>query len=205
MNLDLHVHTRRYSGCSVISPEQLLQRARETKLDGVMFSEHNRFWPVDEIEHYRKQYPDLKIFNGAEIDVPSLHHVLTIVPEPANGHSLFRPASARTFLSDLENMGGVGIAAHPFRYYQDYDQRNQNFSLHGVEIASSNMCSTKELEKARQLTHQWGAEPTVNSDAHSLQPLGKFFNQFDREPADEEELIELIRKGAFSAREPELL
>lgn len=193
MNLDLHVHTRRFSACSLVTPEQILDRVKESVLDGVVFTEHDRFWPRDELDRYRARYPEVTIFNGAEITVPSLHHVLTIVPEPEP--DLLDPDTPRDFLKKVERNGGIAIAAHPFRIYTDYHLRNRETSLHGVEIASSNMASAWEETQSRELARTWSASKLMNSDAHSLVPLGMFYNRFDQVIETEKELIEAIRAG----------
>jgi predicted metal-dependent phosphoesterase TrpH len=50
---DIHVHTRKYSGCSFIDPEDLIQQAVEAKLDGLAITEHGMRWPDDEFASLR--------------------------------------------------------------------------------------------------------------------------------------------------------
>ena len=40
MDIDLHIHTNRYSGCSNIDPAKLLKKARAVGLDGIALTEH---------------------------------------------------------------------------------------------------------------------------------------------------------------------
>ena len=54
MELDLHIHTNLYSGCSNINPEKLIKRAIEAGLDGIALTEHSIRWPDDKIEQLKK-------------------------------------------------------------------------------------------------------------------------------------------------------
>ena len=45
MKFDLHMHTRRYSPDSVIDPFDLVRRAQEIGLDGIVITEHDCLWP----------------------------------------------------------------------------------------------------------------------------------------------------------------
>ena len=47
MEMDLHIHTNRYSGCSNLPPSGLLRKAREAGLDGIALTEHGIRWSDD--------------------------------------------------------------------------------------------------------------------------------------------------------------
>src|SRR5437764_415885 len=67
MKFDLHMHTRRYSPDSEIDPFDLVRRAREVGLDGIVITEHDRLWPEDELEELRKAAPGLVVIGGVEV------------------------------------------------------------------------------------------------------------------------------------------
>lgn len=190
-SIDCHVHTSRFSMCSTVTPEQLVEEAIDSGLDGLVLTEHNSFWPDDDLQYLREQYPEITLLNGAEVDVPSLHHVLTILPEP--DRAVVDPASPEDFIQDVHDRGGMAIAAHPFRFYHDYDERNREYPLDGVEIASRNMHDSESLHRARQLAESWGAKMVSNSDAHSLDPIGRFYTTLSDPVTDETELIDSLR------------
>ena len=52
MFIDIHLHTYRYSPCSWMSPEELIFRAEEVGLDGIVITEHNKVWRKDEIKDF---------------------------------------------------------------------------------------------------------------------------------------------------------
>src|SRR2546423_15273689 len=64
VKFDLHMHTRRYSPDSEIDPFDLVRRAREVGLDGIVITEHDRLWPEDELEELRKAASGLVVLGG---------------------------------------------------------------------------------------------------------------------------------------------
>src|SRR4029453_17761332 len=70
MSFDLHMHTRRYSPDSEIDPFELVRRAKEIGLDGIVITEHDRLWPEDELEELRAAAPGLVVLGGGGGDRP---------------------------------------------------------------------------------------------------------------------------------------
>jgi len=48
--VDIHVHTRRFSPCSTVDPEQLIDQAVRAGLDGVVVTEHGCQWDQAELD-----------------------------------------------------------------------------------------------------------------------------------------------------------
>src|SRR2546421_8454770 len=67
MKFDLHMHTRRYSPDSEIEPFDLVRRAREIGLDGIVITEHDRLWPEAELDELRAAAPGLVVLGGVEV------------------------------------------------------------------------------------------------------------------------------------------
>ena len=70
---DIHVHTRRYSDCSFIGPEDLIAQALEMRLDGIAITEHGMRWPDKEFDKLRKLADPhgIVLINGQEISTQS--------------------------------------------------------------------------------------------------------------------------------------
>ncbi|MFB6355696.1 MAG: PHP domain-containing protein [bacterium] len=198
MNIDLHVHTNRYSRCSTSPPESILHQAVERGLDAVVFTDHNAFWPEDELEEFRDAVPEIKLFNGAEIDVPSLHHVLTVCESPAP--QLIGKDSPESFKRALKEIGGFAISAHPFRFFRDYDNRNREHPLPGVEIMSGHMSNERDIRKSEQLADFWNSRQFASSDAHSVEEIGCFYTELDASPTNQGELIEALETAGVHPR-----
>lgn len=193
MKIDFHTHTRRYSSCSSLTVDELLEAERAAGIEGVVLTDHEQFWPPEEFEGLRRRTEDLVLFNGAEFSVGSLHHVLTILPEPPGSlRDLREPVR---FIDRVQRRGGYVIAAHPFRFYPDYDERNQRYSLDGVEVASRGMTRPEEERQARELAEEWDADCFATSDAHSPSPIGSFYTHVEGTPETNGELIEVLRNA----------
>ena len=48
MRIDLHNHTTVHSPCSTMSPDRMMEAAKETGLDGICITEHNKIWTPEE-------------------------------------------------------------------------------------------------------------------------------------------------------------
>ena len=67
MIIDLHVHTRPYSDDSDLDPQELLQQAKRSGLDGICLTEHDFFWKEEDIAQLSHEH-DFLIFAGVEIN-----------------------------------------------------------------------------------------------------------------------------------------
>ena len=67
---DIHIHTRKYSGCSFINPEDIIGQAMEAKLGGLAITEHGMRWPDEEFAALQKLalLHGLVLINGQEIN-----------------------------------------------------------------------------------------------------------------------------------------
>ena len=69
MIFDLHIHTRKYSDCSFINPEELILQAAAARLDGLALTEHGMRWPDKEFDGLQKLADScgILLINGQEI------------------------------------------------------------------------------------------------------------------------------------------
>ncbi|PKN05982.1 MAG: hypothetical protein CVU72_06800, partial [Deltaproteobacteria bacterium HGW-Deltaproteobacteria-7] len=67
---DIHIHTRRYSGCSFIDYEEIIEQAAAARLDGIAVTEHGMRWPDEEFGGLRKIAAGrgIVLINGQEIN-----------------------------------------------------------------------------------------------------------------------------------------
>ncbi|WP_020473925.1 PHP-associated domain-containing protein [Zavarzinella formosa] len=171
MKFDLHMHTRRYSPDSIIDPEQLIRQAKAVGLDGIVITEHDRLWPEHELEELRQMQPDLVILGGVEVSARGGDVLCYGVTDLTN---LRRGVSWRDLVAEVHRQGGVAVAAHPYRWGQDFDAllKEQNVTLDGVEVMSNNM--DKALRRATaKFTEKHPEYATLgNSDAHEIDVVG---------------------------------
>lgn len=193
---DHHVHTDRYSPDSVIAPRELVDRARDAGLDGVVITEHDVQWPADELRELAEYGRRLgvRVFSGAEVSAREGHFLVYGLPnlkEVAPGVTLAE------LLAVVKRFDAAVVAAHPFRWDQDF---NAIVAEHGpafdaLELVSNNVTPETRGRTARVLeVHPMGA--TGSSDGHEPEIVGCYFTEF---PNPIESLADFV--AALRARE----
>ena len=163
MRIDLHVHTSRYSSCGHATPEEMAQAALDHGLDGIVLTEHNVTWPLDELSELRAAFPALTILSGIELTSDRGDDYLVLgLPR----QDWFAPRlTAEEIVQRSQRLGGVVILAHPYRYRDDVPETLFTCPVDGVEVASCNMHGGAS-QGAVRLVQALGAFPVWNSDAH---------------------------------------
>jgi hypothetical protein len=175
MRIDLHVHTSRYSSCGHATPEEMAQAALDHGLDGIVLTEHNVTWPLDELAELRAAFPALTILSGIELTSDRGDDYL--VPR----------LPAEEIVQRSQRLGGVVILAHPYRYRDDVPEILFTCPVDGIEVASCNMHGGAS-QGAVRLVQALGAFPVWNSDAHHTRYVGLYANVLPGRIADEVQL-----------------
>src|SRR5438132_145231 len=82
MKFDLHMHTTRHSNDSDMDPWDMVRRARELKLDGVVITEHDWLWTEPELEELRISAYGLIILAGIEVSAGEGHFLVYGIHDP---------------------------------------------------------------------------------------------------------------------------
>ena len=194
MLIDMHLHTYRYSSCSFLSPVDLIFRAEELKLSGVVITEHNRVWSVEEVQELKKiTNTDLVVLRAQEVSSVDGHMLVY------GCHEKLDHAGLEDIVEKVHKCGGIVLPSHPFRY-GDYDgfsieQLRSEFSTYdGIEVLNGNQ-STEQNNDGLAAWEKLGIAGIGGSDAHSLDMVGKFLTEFEDGIADENDLISEIKAG----------
>lgn len=195
--IDLHIHTKRYSACSVLDPERLIARAIEVGLDGLVLTEHHHQWTEDELAKLREsaQDPGFILLAGFEytstmgdilvygLEAP---HVADLTPnmEPGQAVELFN------------SKGAVCIAAHPTRAGISFDERLLSLPLVAIEACSVNL-QPHEQSLAFNLAKNINMRTISASDAHRLQDVGRYATEFSVRVRSMTNLIAALQNGKF--------
>jgi predicted metal-dependent phosphoesterase TrpH len=191
MKFDLHLHTSRYSPDSQIEPFDLVRRAREIGLDGVVITEHDRLWPEEELEQLRQAAPGLVVLGGVEISGRNGDMLCYGVTDLSGlGHGTPWGHLSRAVV----RQGGAAVAAHPYRWGQDFDGlvRDQRPQLAGLEMMSNNMDPDLRRRAAAFLERNPGFATLGNSDAHELDVVGHCYTEFDADIRTAADLVAAI-------------
>jgi len=192
VKFDLHMHTRRYSSDSIIDPEQLVRQARAVGLDGIVITEHDRLWPEHELDELRRLQPDLVILGGVEISARGGDVLCYGVTDISKLH---RGVAWRTLVAEVHRQGGVAVAAHPYRWGQDFDAllKEEEVTLDGVEMMSNNMDPSIRRSTAIFAENHPEYARLGNSDAHEIAVVGFCRTEFSVPIKTMADLIQAIK------------
>jgi predicted metal-dependent phosphoesterase TrpH len=219
--LDLHVHTTRHSGDSRLAPEIVVDQAVKVGLQGVCFAEHEEAWGVREFEDFVADHGSHGLLLVRAREVPTeMGHVIAIgLDEYPTGN-----VAARELRRMLDEAGGIGILAHPFRYVftpvppvppQLYEggrplpkslEEAAGHPIFGlvdaVEVYNTHT-RDDENQLALEVAQYLGMKMVGGTDAHGPEDLGSGVTVFEDGLASQDDLIEVIRAGyCYPAKGP---
>ena len=180
MEMDLHIHTNRYSGCSNINPVDALVKAEEVGLDAIALTEHGIRWSDESVEELIKKsgVKNLIVFPGQEVACYSKtgafqgEFLVYGYPE-----SLGSNKSIEKLIPIVHELNGVIIAAHPFKKddtgtgFYGSGHAVADYDIDGIEVQHPSYD-----DNARTLATQLVMKKKVAgigcSDAHDVRSIG---------------------------------
>lgn len=198
--IDLHVHTRRFSPCAEsLDPLLLPQVMSRRGLHGVVITEHDHLWPPLEIAELNRSCVGKRIYAGVEISSRHGHFLVIGLDHLDN---LPPGVSAHRIVREAKSQGAAVIWAHPLLKYSQIRNPIKLYNTPGgidaIEVASTVTFGT-QTDELRDHAGQKGIAMVGGSDAHSLAQVGQAFTLFAHMPADEKELAAAIRSGRCKA------
>lgn len=207
MLIDLHSHTWPRSHDSVLSPDDLVVRAKNAGLDAIAFTEHDTVWTLKDIEELRAKH-NFIILAGVEISTDDGHILAFGIDK-----YVFGMHRSKELASYVERANGAMVAAHPYRRQMPWFSKKEEEYVAALEKASRNpsyeYCvgleeqngrgSEKENEFSRRLCEMMNLPGTGGTDSHAIGDIGKSATYFEANIRDERELIAELRAGRFAA------
>ena len=205
MLIDLHAHTHPLSHDSLLSPDELIDAAKETRLDAVCLTEHDFFWEPETAADLSKRHSFL-VIPGIEVNTEDGHIIV---------FGLDRFVYGMHRLSELAQMaeaaGAVMIAAHPYRRQLPFELRHEGDWTHALERAVANPAyshvtaietqngrgTDRENAFSAQIAGRLNLPATAASDAHERKDIGRCATEFDRKITNLEDLITELKEGRF--------
>lgn len=204
---DIHIHTRLFSDCSFIVPEELIERAAAVGLDGIALTEHGMRWPEEKfaaLEDLARRL-HLVLINGQEIYTSGNGKMEGEFLVFGVSRSLTETYSARELVETVHSEKGILIAAHPYklsrngrsRYYGAGD-RVYNLRVDAVELYHPDH-DERAVAKVRAAMAKTGYPGTGGSDAHKIFEVGGYVTRFENIVNNEEDFMREIRLGRIRA------
>lgn len=207
MLIDLHAHTWPRSHDSVLSPDDLVQRAKNAGLDAVVFTEHDTLWDDKSVKALCEKH-NFPVMAGVEISTDD-GHMLTFGIDKY----VFGMHRADQLAAHVDNADGVMVAAHPYRRQMPWYVRNDEEYEQALQRAAGNpayqyCCALEELNGrgsdkenafSKRLVDRMGMAGTAGTDSHAIQDIGKCATYFERDIHDVRDLIRELKAGRFYA------
>lgn len=188
MLFDLHVHTT-LSACSQLDIKDILQLARGRGLDGVCITDHDTM----DIRHQLTegiQPNGLVVVFGMEYST-SLGDFLVFAPT----HKIPPRLSAERLLSTVEDMGGVAVAAHPFRSGRSVSEKLIKLGLCTAVESINGRNTPQENMAVEQWIERYDLFQCGGSDAHTIPELGTYATRFLVPVSTRTDLIQALKHG----------
>ncbi len=191
MKIDHHVHTSIHSPDSVITPEALIESARDAGLDGVVITEHDYQWDAEELFEIQQRARDLLILSGAEISTREGHFLVYGLPDLADTPP---GISIRELIRVVRDHDAAIVAAHPFRWDQDFRSIIEEFgpAFDALELVSNNI-TTRTRRETEALLDEYPMGRTGSSDGHASDVVGCYYTRFDRTIRSVRDLIAALK------------
>lgn len=203
MLVDLHVHTLFSINCE-LQPRELIQRALETGLDGICFTETDTAEGLEAIYQLGEE-EDFPVFAGAEITTQR-GHLLTFLPRPEQLKELIRqlapPNDMLETIAAINDYGGVAIVAHPYARSMERPLGDFIFSLnniHAIEVLNSRLRQQENalaLEAAQSMKIPGCGGSDVRDDPREM---GQAATLFRTAIQSEQDIVDAIKRGEIWA------
>ena len=192
MLLDLHNHTR-YSPDSRVDPAALVGVARKTRLAGVAITDHNSVGGIEIAEAAAD--PDFLVIPAIEVSTRSGHvlgyGIREVIP---------RDLSVSETAERIVALGGVPVAAHPFRFWSGLGPT----AVLEARFPAYETCNGRTLRRgnirARALARERKLGETGGSDSHFLDEVAKAVTVVDAGALRLDDVLQLLSQGRTSAQ-----
>ena len=201
MKIDLHVHTRDRSPCGRATEEEQIRAAVAAGLDAIYFTDHYHFCPSTHLAELNQRYAPFCIFNGIEVTADGEDFLVL---------GQFDPALERVdwdypaLYHCVRGSGGFLILAHPYRYHTAITADIEQYPPDAIELHSYNTPPSAEAE-IRAIAASLGLRLLSNTDAHSSERLGNYYNILPDGVCDEAAVLASLRAGQIELFQSDLV
>lgn len=202
------MHTKVESSDSIIDPDEMILEAKRKGLDGICITEHGvkkSSLALTLAEKY-----NFLVLSGFEAST-ELGDILVFGVDSIP-REVYRAEEIRSL---VEKVGGIIIAAHPFR--SDFNRaqmlsqkpvlnleeacRRKIFRLVDAMEVANGWTVAEDVRFCQQVSQNLGLKGTGGSDAHLLSQIGCCVTVFGDAVKDEESFIGELKRGKFLAED----
>ncbi len=190
---ELHCHTSEYSACSHVNAVELITRAYNLGLQGIVITDHHYQWNDQDLVDIKKEAGLPEIFNvlaGQEFKTSNYGDVLVYGVK----NTIQKQKMTLEELREKHPDAAI-IWAHPYRHDKiPKREKLLNPLLDGIEIFSSNYTVT-EASRALKDWHELKYTAIAGTDTHALSYTGTYPTIFDHPFSTIEGLVKELKAG----------
>ena len=196
LNVDLHVHTQERSPCARASEEEQIRAAIAAGLDAIFITDHHRFVPLERLDSLNRIFAPFRIFGGIEVTSQGEDFIILGLRDLQLESSSWPYPDLHAF---VRAHGGFMALAHPFRYREQINVNLEQFPPDAIEVHSPNTPIAAEA-RIRDLANRLQVPVLCNSDAHSPERLGQYYNTLNHPVFNEQELLTALKADQFTCQ-----
>ena len=206
MLIDLHTHSYPKSDDSFLSVDELIEGSKAAGLDGICLTEHDAFWPDDQVHELSRRHGFL-VLPGSEINTDAGHVLAFGLRSYEFG--MHKPEFLR---ASADRAGGILVAAHPYRRrFLEDPGRDPEARAEMLRRAAADpffgLCEAVEALNGRgsPVQNLYSVDlsaclemPSVGgSDAHRTGQIGTAATEFHGRVECLDDLLRLLRSGEY--------
>jgi hypothetical protein len=204
MILDLHTHSEASEDSRAPVETYLKWLARKRDLlpiDGIVLTEHRQWDPCADYRRFEDAY-GIRILRGAEVETDYGHFLLYGVNDDIARDVDFTDVrlDAHTLVREVGRRGGIAVPCHPGRptigLCEHYASKPPIEGIVAVEALNGGSRKGED-ERVREVIERFGYHAFGGSDSHLVSFVGVCATEFDRDIADEADLVAALSEGGY--------
>ncbi len=209
MLIDMHNHTNVSSPCSALHPEELIEAARLSGLDGLCVTDHTFIEGANTAQEVGRRL-NFPVFRGVEVTSKMGDMLVFGCYEDFEGD-----VPLEDLCRKVHAAGGLVFAAHPFHtgggwnlnaalkeqgldLLTDWRRVPVLIELDGLEVINGN-CRPFANEDAMELAKRMNKPGIGGSDAHRPGMIGKAATRFRAPISTDAELVAALKAWEYEA------
>lgn len=156
-------------------------------IKAVAVTDHNTVRGYFKVRELASVYPDILVIPGVEVSTTGGDVLLLGIAEVPP-----QPWTVNNVIDFAHSMGGLVVAAHPYRAYGLGDAA-RNYCIDAIEILNGG-CPRHLNVMAEELAREMGLPGVAGSDAHRVDELWTAYTEIQAS-TDLDEVLRTIRRG----------
>ncbi len=194
MKVELHLHTTRYSACSIGPPDTLMRMLAQAGYHAAFITEHDQVWSDEELDELQAFFPKIRIFPGMELSIDhGTRHLLVL---GTNDPAYLEISDTAAIITRARSLGHLTVLAHPFRW-----EARDNSIWNGPLPDALEYRTNNHDEPQAEMSHRVAGNlklPLVNAgDVHCMDMINQFWIETERPLKQADDIRKIILAGEY--------